>query len=225
MDRAYWEEVWRNDDLGFHAPEVNHHLKRFWQRLELVPNSRVFVPLCGKSLDMDWLLSEGHEVIGTDLVEKAQKDYLEAHDAPVRYTEENQLKLAWQGRLLFVVGDVLHLEPEMLRSVDAVYDRAALIALPRAARQNYALFLAQCLKPGAKMLLITRQAPEERFTPPFNVSVQEVEALYASNFRLECLLTKEREDGVLEEVFLLKRKAPASSGRLPLEAGESQNKG
>lgn len=221
VDKAYWEEVWRNEDLGFHQPEVNRHLQRFWQRLELIPDSRVFVPLCGKSLDMDWLLSEGHEVIGTDIAEKAQEDYLETHDEPVRYTEENKLKLAWQGRLLFVVGDILHLEPEMLRSVDAVYDRAALTALPRAVRQNYALFLAHCLKPGAKMLLITRQAPEERHSPPYNVSTAEVEELYASNFRLECLLTKQREDGVIEEVFLLKRKAPAKSGRLPLEADES----
>lgn len=63
MDKTYWEGVWRNDDLGFHQPQVNRHLQRFWQRLELIPNGRVFVPLCGKSLDMDWLLSEGHEVI------------------------------------------------------------------------------------------------------------------------------------------------------------------
>lgn len=223
VDKDYWEDVWRNEDLGFHQPQVNRHLQRFWQRLQLVPTSRVFVPLCGKSLDMDWLLSEGHEVIGADIVEKAQEEYLVTHDEPVRYTEENKLKLAWQGRMLFVAGDIMHLEPDMLRSVDAVYDRAALIALPRAARQNYALFLAHCLKPGAKMLLITRQAPEEQLAPPFNVSAAEVEELYAPNFMLERLLREKRQDGVVEEVFLLKRKQPAGWGRLPREAGEAQN--
>lgn len=222
MDRAYWEEVWRNNDLGFHQSQVNRHLQRFWQRLELTPTSRVFVPLCGKSLDMDWLLSEGHEVIGADISEKAQQEYLKTHDDPVRFTEENKLKLAWQGRLLFVAGDILHMEPEMLRSVDAVYDRAALVALPCAARQNYALFLAHCLKPGAQMLLITRQAPKEQPTPPFNVNAEEVNELYATNFSVEHLLREKRQDEVIEEVFLLKRKAPARLGRLPVEAGESQ---
>lgn len=222
MDKTYWEDVWRNDDLGFHQPQVNKHLQRFWQRLQLTPASRVFVPLCGKSLDMDWLLSEGHEVIGADIAQEAQDQFLVTHQEPVRYTEENKLKLAWQGRLLFIAGDILHMEPEMLRSVDAVYDRAALIALPHAVRQNYALFLAHCLKPGAKMLLITRQAPKEQLTPPFNVSAAEVDKLYSSNFRIEQLLTEERQDGVIEEVFLLKRKAPAGMGRLPVEAGESQ---
>lgn len=222
MDKTYWEGVWRNDDLGFHQPQVNRHLQRFWQRLELIPNGRVFVPLCGKSLDMDWLLSEGHEVIGADIAEKAQQQFLVTHQEPIRYNKEEKLKLAWQGRLLFIAGDILHMEPEMLRSVDAVYDRAALIALPRAVRQNYALFLAHCLKPGAKMLLITRQAPNELLLPPFNVSAAEVDELYGANFRIEHLLREERQDGVTEEVFLLKRKAPAGMSRLPIEAGESQ---
>ncbi|SFW98742.1 thiopurine S-methyltransferase [Marinospirillum alkaliphilum DSM 21637] len=222
MDRSYWEVVWRDDDLGFHQPQVNRHLQRFWSRLKLAPESRVLVPLCGKSLDMDWLLSEGHEVIGVDLSEKAQQDYLASHAEPVRYAEENSLKLAWQGRLLFVAGDVFHLKQEMLRSVDAVYDRAALVALPKAVRQNYALFLAQCLKPGAKMLLVTRQAPEARQSPPFNLTAAEVDELYGGNFRIECLHREEREDGVVEEVFMLKRKAPLAAGRLPVEAGESQ---
>ena len=222
VDKAYWEGVWRNDELGFHQPQVNRNFQSFWQRLELAPDSRVFVPLCGKSLDMDWLLSEGHEVIGADLSAKAQQEYLVTHDEPIRYNQDNQLKFAWQGRLLFVAGDILHMEPEMLRSVDAVYDRAALIALTPAARQNYALFLAHSLKPSAKMLLITRQAPEEQLVPPFNVTATDLDNLYASNFRIEHLLTEQRADGIIEEAFLLKRKVPAGLSRLPLEAGESQ---
>jgi len=223
VDKDYWEDVWRNEELGFHQAQVNRHLQRFWQKLQLVPASRVFVPMCGKSLDMDWLLSEGHEVIGADIAERAQEDYLVTHKEPISYTAANKLRLAWQGRLLFVAGDILHLEPDMLRSVDAVYDRAALIALPRAVRQNYALFLAHSLKPGAQMLLITRQAPTEQLMPPFNVSAAEVEELYGANFVLEHLLKEERLDGVEEEVFLLKRKQPAGWDRLPKEAGESQN--
>lgn len=222
MDRCYWEKVWRDDDLGFHQSRVNRHLQRFWGRLSLSPQARVLVPLCGKSLDMDWLLSEGHEVIGVDLSARAREDYLASHTDPVRYSEEPNLSLAWQGNLLFVTGDFFYLKQEMLRSVDAVYDRAALIALPRAVRQNYVLFMAQSLKPGARMLLITREAPVPRTSPPFNVSAEEVEDLYAANFRVEVLHREVRADGVAETVFLLERRAPVASGYLPVEAGESQ---
>lgn len=72
------------------------------------------------------------------------------------------------------------------------------------------------------MLLITRQAPEEQLVPPFNVTATDVDNLYASNFRIEHLLTEQRADGIIEEAFLLKRKVPAGLSRLPLEAGESQ---
>lgn len=222
MDRTYWEEVWREEELGFHQAQVNRHLQRFWSRLGLMPEARVLVPLCGKSLDMSWLLSEGHDVIGVDYSQRAQEEFLAARPESVRFSEQGELKLAYQGALLFVAGDVFHLRQEMLRSVDALYDRAALVALPPAVRQNYALFLAQCLKPGAKILLITRQAPEEQ-GPPFNISAQEVVRLYASNFRIEKLHSEERGDGVTEEVFLLRRKDPEAYGRLPGDACEARH--
>jgi thiopurine S-methyltransferase len=222
VDRAYWEDVWREEELGFHQNQVNQHLQRFWPRLGLPPEARVLVPLCGKSLDMSWLLSEGHDVIGVDYSQRAQNEFLAARPGSVRFSEQGELKLAYQGALLFVAGDVFHLRQEMLHSVDALYDRAALVALPSAARQNYALFLAQCLKPGAQILLITRQAPEERQTPPFNITAQEVDRLYSSNFRIEKLHRDEREDGVIEEVFLLRRKDPETYGKLPGDACEAR---
>jgi len=222
VDRAYWEDVWREEDLGFHQAQVNQYLQRFWPRLGLTPEARVLVPLCGKSLDMSWLLSEGHDVIGVDYSQRAQEEFLATRSDSVRFSEQGELKLAYQGALLFVAGDVFHLRQEMLRSVDALYDRAALVALPPAVRQNYALFLAQCLKPGAQILLITRQAPEKRETPPFNISDQEVDKLYASNFRIEKLHQEEREDGVIEEVFVLRRKDPEAYGKLPGDACEAR---
>lgn len=225
MDRVYWENVWRDEDLGFHQSQVNPHLQRFWARLGLAPEARVLVPLCGKSLDMNWLLSEGHDVIGVDLSRRAQEEFLAARDEPIRFSEREGLRMAYQGQLIFVAGDVFHLRQDMLRSVDAVYDRAALVALPPAVRQNYALFLAQCLKPGARILLVTRQAVEARQAPPFNISEQEVKQLYQGNFQIEQLHSVERDDGVIEEVYLLKRKSPAAFGRLPGEACEARQAG
>ncbi|MFK7160531.1 thiopurine S-methyltransferase [Marinospirillum sp. MEB164] len=222
MDRSYWEKVWREEDLGFHQPQVNRHLQRFWQRLQLAPEARVFVPLCGKSLDLDWLLSEGHEVIGIDLAEQAQQAVLARHSAGVRYAQQSHLHLAWQERLLFVVGDVFHLKADLLRSVDAVYDRAALVALPTAVRENYALFLAQCLKPGAQILLVAREEAARLQGPPFSVNTQEVERLYGANFAIECLAEEVRSDQVVERVFLLVRHQPWASGYLPVEAQETQ---
>lgn len=43
--------------------------------LDLAQGSRVFVPLCGKSLDMIWLAQQGHEVIGVELSPVAVEDF------------------------------------------------------------------------------------------------------------------------------------------------------
>lgn len=224
MDKLYWEEVWRQERLDFHQQQINPHLQRFWHHMELKPDARVLVPLCGKSDDMHWLLAQGHGVIGVDLSHKAQQAFLASRSEPVRYATTEHLNLAYQGRLLFAAGNIFALTPDILRQVDAVYDRAALVALPGAMRQNYAFFMAQWIKPGGKMLLITRCASQEiPLTPPFNVTEDEVDALYACNFHIECLCEEVSARGVTHQVFLLIRKQPLASGILPAELGESQH--
>ena len=66
-DNVLWLKCWRDQRTGFNQKTVNQLLTRFWPSLDLVQGSRVFVPLCGKSLDMIWLAKQGHEVIGVEL--------------------------------------------------------------------------------------------------------------------------------------------------------------
>ena len=47
----------------------------YWPRLELASDAPVFVPLCGKSLDMVWLAQQGHRVIGAELSQRAIDDF------------------------------------------------------------------------------------------------------------------------------------------------------
>ena len=47
----------------------------FWPALGLNPGSEVFVPLCGKTLDMRWLEAAGHKVLGVELAQIAIENY------------------------------------------------------------------------------------------------------------------------------------------------------
>jgi len=40
------------------------YLRRFWPELNAARGGEVFVPLCGKSLDMVWLRQQGCYVLG-----------------------------------------------------------------------------------------------------------------------------------------------------------------
>jgi len=59
MQHEYWENKWKTNDIKFHLPEANALLVEYFTSL---PKGKVFVPLCGKSIDMKWLLLQGHEV-------------------------------------------------------------------------------------------------------------------------------------------------------------------
>ncbi|MDH3688008.1 MAG: thiopurine S-methyltransferase, partial [Gammaproteobacteria bacterium] len=52
MKAEFWHDRWQKSEIAFHQQEINTRLQKYWIRLNRPKNSRVFVPLCGKSLDM-----------------------------------------------------------------------------------------------------------------------------------------------------------------------------
>lgn len=76
MNEAFWHERWARNEIGFHLGEVNPYLLRHWPSLALPNGARVLVPLCGKSLDMAWLVEQGFTVVGVELSEKAVRAFL-----------------------------------------------------------------------------------------------------------------------------------------------------
>ena len=70
-----WESRWQEDRIGFHLKEVNPYLIRFSDQLLHQNTDRIFVPLCGKTLDLCWLTTKMKKVIGVELVSKAVQDF------------------------------------------------------------------------------------------------------------------------------------------------------
>ena len=76
MNKDFWLERWDRQEIGFHQADVNRYLLQYWnQATKLHVNTKVFVPLCGKSLDMLWLKNQGYSVTGIELSEKAINDF------------------------------------------------------------------------------------------------------------------------------------------------------
>ncbi|MGO1893263.1 MAG: thiopurine S-methyltransferase, partial [Luteimonas sp.] len=67
MEPDFWHERWQQNRIGFHQEKPLPLLLKHWPSLGLAAGSRVFVPLCGKSLDMPWLAERGHRVLGVEL--------------------------------------------------------------------------------------------------------------------------------------------------------------
>jgi len=184
MHAEFWLERWRRGETGWHEDEVNSHLLEYWPRLELHPNSRVLVPLCGKTLDLLWLASRGHQVVGVELSEQAVHDFFAENGLRPRVTPMGRMDRYEVDELSVLRGDFFHLEPEMLGQVDAVFDRGSLVALPPEMRPDYARHLAR-LAGSAPCLLISFDYDQTRMAgPPFAVGRAEIESLYGHRYHI-----------------------------------------
>ena len=67
----FWHQKWERGDISFHESEANPLLIEHFKKLNLENGSRVFLPLCGRTHDFAWLLSNGYRVAGAELSELA----------------------------------------------------------------------------------------------------------------------------------------------------------
>ena len=205
-DNPLWLQLWRDRLTDFHQKTVNRFLARFWPNLGLAPGSRVFVPLCGKSLDMIWLAAQGHQVIGVELSPIAVRAFFrENRLQPVR-RQLGGFTLWEHGRIGILCGDYFALRPEDLGAIDIVYDRAALTALPEDIRRLYVAQLRRIVPQQADIFLLTIEDAEENADLAQALGVdEELEGLYSAGFAID--LTH------VESVFEADPDAPQSPPR------------
>ena len=163
-DNLLWLQCWRDQQIDFNQESANKLLTRFWPGLYQAKRSRVFVPLCGKSLDMIWLAKQGHVVIGVELSPVAVKAFFhENHLRPTR-RKVGQFTLWQHGRISILCGDYFSLTVAELGQIDTVYDRAALTALPEDIRTLYVAHLGLILTDSTTVFLLTTEDSDETET-------------------------------------------------------------
>ncbi|MCQ4256713.1 thiopurine S-methyltransferase [Stutzerimonas stutzeri] len=188
MDEAFWQRRWTRNEIGFHLNEINPYLRRHWQSLGLAHGSRVLVPLCGKSLDMAWLADQGHSVLGVELSERAVEDFFAERGLVADVSVHDKFKVFRSGSMEIFCGDFFALNRADVADCQAIYDRAALIAMPDGMRQRYVEHLLSILPPSSVGLLITLDYPQEQMAgPPFAVGEDEVYRWLSSRWNIELL--------------------------------------
>lgn len=190
MEHEFWHERWAKSEIGFHQGTVNKFLSDHWAELAGESAGATLVPLCGKSHDMWWLHDRGHPIIGVELSEVACKDFFtEASEKAIVSPGEPFIKFRHNGLELWC-GDFFQLAAQELEHIRLVYDRAALIALPPEMREKYVKHLTMIIPDGAQIFLVTLDYKTKIKAPPFNVSNEEVQALYGADYDIEHLLTQ-----------------------------------
>lgn len=214
-DAEFWLSRWQQRQTGFHRQQVNEHLLQFWPALGVPAGATVFVPLCGKSLDLVWLQQQGHRVVGVELSTLAANAFFSEQGIADNPLAAEPFVLRGNDELRFYVGDFFHLQASHLQPCHALYDRAALVALPASTRKAYVEQLLRLFPAGVKMLLVTLEYDDRIMQgPPFSVTEAEVNELFGGEFDVARLQAQEviednahlRERGLnslVEKVYLL----------------------
>jgi len=218
MEPDFWLQRWQEQAIGFHQQEFNRYLIEFWHRLNVADGATILVPLCGKSKDMLWLRDSGYKVLGVELSDIAVRDFFAENNITAKSRSQGPFKVWQSDGITIYQGDFFALQPDDLSGVDAIFDRAALIALPELMRKDYVSKLRQTLAVLPPVLLVTLQYRQNEMSgPPFSVSDREVHELYHQIYGIECCCEVDalaaapqfKERGLselLEMVYLLRPK-------------------
>lgn len=197
MDPDFWHERWQQKQTGFHQIQVNPLLETIWPRCIGPARPRVFVPLCGKSLDMIWLRNRGHSVLGNELSPIAVDEFFRENGLSAVTTPlGNGFVRAESGDISLLCGNYFDLTPDLVGKVGAIYDRAALVAMPPEMQGRYAEQVFRLLPETPPMLLITLEYDAEEMSgPPFPVPEETVVRLFGPAYRIELLSARDALEG------------------------------
>ena len=202
MDPNFWHKRWEKNEIGFHQSAVNVLLSDHFSGLSLPQTSRVFVPLCGKTRDIAWLLSQGHRVVGVELSKLAVEElFVDLGAAPKISVQGELLRYSAPGLEIFV-GDIFELSGDLLGRIDAIYDRAALVAFPTEMRGRYGAHVAAITQLAPQFLICFEYDQAVMNGPPFSIDRQKVHDVYGAHYQIEPITNRDVAVG-------LKGKCPA----------------
>ncbi|MEI8362604.1 MAG: thiopurine S-methyltransferase [Betaproteobacteria bacterium] len=196
MQHDFWHQKWEKNEIGFHLPEANALLVKHFSTLNLKQNSRIFLPLCGKTLDIAWLLSQGYRIAGAELSALAIEDLFNSLHLMPTIKNIGEITHYSATNIDLFVGDIFKVTPAMLGKVDAVYDRAAYVALPEEIRKQYSAHLMALTNQAAQLLICFEYDQTIHAGPPFSICEDEVKQHYQTKYDLALLASEVMANGL-----------------------------
>ena len=181
-----WSDRWKNKRIGFHLLDVNPALVQHASDLlspsaetceaasDRSPVIRVFVPLCGKAVDMAYLATKVPSVsstntvhvVGLEGIRVALEEFIEEQpdlgisreailgneDVPFDRFLGETVSL-WKGDYFDLDGSPPRLATA-IGKFEAIYDRASIVAIEPDLRERYIRIIDSLLQPNGRILLV-----------------------------------------------------------------------
>ena len=196
MDPGFWHQRWEKNEIAFHEGKANPVLAKHFNELSLAKGSRVFVPLCGKTLDIFWLLSNGYRVAGAELSQIAIEQLFMDLGLQPEISTVGEVERWSANHLDIFVGDIFALSRKILGPVDAIYDRAALVAFPAEMRNRYAAHLTEITGKAPQLVICYDYDQSLMEGPPFSIRNEEVHRHYADHYEVTLMASTDVSGGL-----------------------------
>lgn len=211
MEPQFWHDRWANNEIGFHKSDANPLLVKYFNELALEKGSRIFVPLCGKTRDIPWLLSNGYRVAGAELSSIAIEQLFADLKIQPTVAKNSAVDHYHADNVDIFGGNIFDVTRTMLGPVHATYDRAALVALPETMRSRYTAHVTGITDHAPQLLICYEYDQRAAEGPPFSITHEEVRRHYGHRYQLRLLTSAEVPGGLkgkcaaTEHVWLLRK--------------------
>jgi thiopurine S-methyltransferase len=190
-----WHSHWTKKSPGFHEGRVNVYLQQYLKLFRLQSGDTIFMPLCGKAVDILWLSELGFKVVGVELSRVAVEAFFDESGLEFTLRESGKLMLYEAPNIALYQGDFMHLEPQILSTCKLVYDRASIVAIELSNRVAYKKKMLELVPVATPMLMVTLSYNQRQMAgPPFSVPVNEITELYQPEYQVEMLQSCEQID-------------------------------
>jgi thiopurine S-methyltransferase len=185
MKKEFWLSIWEDNIINFHKEDVNPGLVKYFHNLNLQKEDTILIPLCGKTKDIKFFLSQGYKVIGIELSEIAIDQLFEELKLTPQITQLKDFKLYKYENLEVYIGDIFKVTRKDLGPVNAIYDRAALVALPPQMRNQYTAHLTNITNKAQQLIIVVEYNQNDIAGPPFSISSEELKGHYESDYKIK----------------------------------------
>jgi methyl halide transferase len=188
LTREYWENRYKNQEIGWDVGEITTPLKTYIDQLEN-KNLRILIPGGGNSYEMEYLHQNGFEnVFVIDIAKQP--------------LENSKKRIGSISSKYFIHDDFFNLKDRF----DLIIEQTFFCALDPILRAKYALKMNELLSENGKIIGLLFQFPLTEKGPPFGGNLSEYKNLFEPFFKIKTLETaynsiKPRENNELFFIF------------------------
>jgi len=204
LDKPYWDKRWLVRDPEWQLPQVHPDLLKHEKELfDGHENIRVFVPLCGKTIDMKWFADKGCKVVGVEFCNFPIKKFFESNFIEYKVTDVKSKKTgktytvyqSIDGSIRIYNCDIFEFTSDVEGQFDIIWDRGSFTSIQKAGVDKYAKLMTSLMKSGCRYLLSVFEYDTKHHPgPPMSVTEDIVHQLYADS----CIIRRTDENDGLQ---------------------------